>query len=640
MPVFKPRTCTKSVALGQNACHQHALAPPVFKTLALSLVRALSSRTNRTSAYTLAMRTPSDGSRWSSFQTAKSAFSAAVTTRVASFAVVAAERANGSMALVRNLAPEITVRGCVQSMKGSLSTVAEIVGNAVVCALTTCVANYIWSLGNFFSGKAAEHQSRVAFLAAALGTSHLISGAMTVFAQAHVLCSFHFVARTTQSPSISFCVRTLLRASWIAFTVTELLMVASVYVASLGPPGLRAYKVEFYLACFTGHALTTVVATNTRHIIRTQTVQGQQAAQRRRERQAAAALPGPASSVDNAPNNSSTIRTLSVSKRIATFVWHATAQAVQFSKTYVHLYQGELPVIISGLYVHLTIRLGIPTDAMGLVVFAIASLVLKVVAQEAAKVMLTKKKVGDIRTMCVAIGLPPILIDTQIRIVLQYAQNTTVAVTGILGLGIVEIGMRVAKLLWLKSQIRRHRRRAQIPRNSVVPADGVIGSDPLIKDSGSASKLHLPASSTPAITDSDTWERRLWQLHTAELYTDMSAEYMAISCSTCFLYFFGSHPKYMLERTLSSLASGTGASTPSSSSSSIPSGWSAHVSSSMALQLVVEVIVDLCSCVVEISAGTDFAQLRQYRYFVVSFLANLAVANLQIAGVMYHLRED
>lgn len=241
------------------------------------------------------------------------------------------------------------------------------------------------------------------------------------------------------------------------------------------------------------------------------------------------------------------------------------------------------------------------------------------------------KHVTDIRTMCVAIGLPTVLTDTQIRIVLLFAKSTTVAVSGTIGLGLVEVFMRVAKVLWLRDHIHRHR--AQARANSVV-------SQPRSKEltKRRESKRRGTTTHAASVEDLAVWEHRVWAVHTAELYTDMSAKYMAIGCSTCILYYFARHPKYMMGRTTAPppITSNSGLNGTRPPDSLAMGDWR-HVAASLGAQLAVEVFVDLLARLVETSTGTDFQQLCKYRLFVVSLLMNLVVANIQISDMMFIL---
>lgn len=509
-------------------------------------------------------------------------------------------------------------------LTSAVFTIGEILRNALAYTLVAWLANYVWSLGNFWSGTPVEKQSRVAFLAASLASSHSLSAMITTVVQALVLRSFQFENSPTHPPTLTFCVLRLVRESGGVFCVTVVLIATNVYLLSLAPVTLRAYRLEFYLACFTGHMFTTSIGISTRHIIKTQTVQNPGSTVQQRE-----------SKRSNARLSVTPLQQLQVvqvipvtSRRRSSVLWSAT-QLLRFGGIYLKSYRSDLSVIVAGLYVHVATHFGIPSDALGLFLFTAGSLCLKILAQESTKEMISRKNVSDIRTMCVAMGIPTVLIDTQIRIVLLFTKSTAVAVSGTIGLGLVEVFMRIAKVLWLRAHIQR-RRLAQANSVVTLTTSGDLITSPEFKRRKTTARA-LSAE------DFIAWERRLWAVHTAELYTDMSAEYMAIGCSTCILYFFAGHPKYMMGRTASPSTSIPGSSETQQPSSSTTMGNWNHVAASLGVQLAVEVLVDLLSCLVETSAGTDFQQLRKYRFFVVSVLVNLAVANIQISGLMFIL---
>lgn len=285
------------------------------------------------------------------------------------------------------------------------------------------------------------------------------------------------------------------------------------------------------------------------------------------------------------------------------------------------MYTVDMPLSVVGLYIHLALHFHILADSTGMLPFVLGSVMLKVASQEGAKMVLVKKNVSDIRAMCVAVGLLPIVLDTQIRIVLQYAQSASATAYGMLGLDAIEIAMRVVKLLRLKAEIRRH---ARTQLNSVAPQPG----------DGRSFQQQRPSPARDDIPSGTTWERRAWKMYTAELYTDMSAKYLAIGSSTCFLYFFGNQPKYILSHMLSAVASGNATSAAAEHANA--SDWD-QVLCSLGVQLAVEMVVDVLSAVVEITAGADFELLRPYRLSFVAFLAHAAVASIRIAGLLYIL---
>lgn len=501
--------------------------------------------------------------------------------------------------------------------KRAFSTIVEIVGNVVVCTLVAWFASYIWSLGCAFVGSSVKTQTRVSFLAGALATSHVISVVMAVITQTFVLCSVHAASGHAHPPSMMFYALRLAVESRTMVVVTLLLYVALPYALSLAPATVQACKLEFYITCLIGHFFNTTVGISTRRIIKENIARAQQAATSREQ---PCEPESPASALQLQRRSS---RARCARRPISSVVLARARWSIRYAKVYARMFTVDLSLITTGLYVHLAIHFRVLADSTGLFLFVVGSLALKILSQEGAKLVLLRKNVSDIRAMCVAVGLPPIIIDTQVRVVLQYAQSTTATAFGILGLGGIEIAMRVGKLLWLKAQIRR---RTKVHLTSVAPQPAGDDND---------RKLGQKRPTPVRVNMVTSWERRVWKMYTAELYTDMSAEYIAIGCSTCFLYFFGTHPKYMLSRTLSAVASDSTATDAAVDYASV-SDWHS-VLRSLGGQLAVEMLVDFLSAVVEINAGTDFEQLSAYRGFVLAFLAHAAIASTQISGIMYLL---
>lgn len=92
---------------------------------------------------------------------------------------------------------------------------------------------------------------------------------ITMIVQAFVLRSFQFKDSPMHTPTLAFCVLRLVRESGGVFCATLVLVIMNVYLLSLGPVALRAYRPEFYLTCLTGYMFTTSIRVSTRHIIKT-----------------------------------------------------------------------------------------------------------------------------------------------------------------------------------------------------------------------------------------------------------------------------------------------------------------------------------------------------------------------------------
>ncbi|GAB9471435.1 hypothetical protein Gpo141_00008646 [Globisporangium polare] len=140
--------------------------------------------------------------------------------------------------------------------------------------------------------------------------------------------------------------------------------------------------------------------------------------------------------------------------------------------------------------------------------------------QELAKWSALKTKARDIRVMCVAVGIPTVLIDTQTRLVVQRIRTAQGTNTGTLFMTLIEIMLRVSKLALVKWEVR-HRQNAQ--------------------EHASPSVTSVTAASREVTTDAANfarWECDLSKLYMAEVYADLAAEYIAIGCSMSILFFY------------------------------------------------------------------------------------------------------
>lgn len=113
-----------------------------------------------------------------------------------------------------------------------------------------------------------------------------------------------------------------------------------------------------------------------------------------------------------------------------------------------------LTVVFAAVYVHIASRYRFEKPTQ-LLAFTLESLVLKLVVQEVAKIGMLRRKIKDVRTMFFAVGLPTVLIDTQVRIALQRVQSTQLTLSGTFGMALLEIATRIAKMILLNVQMRR-----------------------------------------------------------------------------------------------------------------------------------------------------------------------------------------
>ncbi|KAF1326894.1 hypothetical protein FI667_g8124, partial [Globisporangium splendens] len=124
----------------------------------------------------------------------------------------------------------------------------------------------------------------------------------------------------------------------------------------------------------------------------------------------------------------------------------------------------------------------------------------------------------------------------------------------------------------------------------------------------------------PTVLIDTQWKRQMLALQIAESYASMSAEYIAIGCSTSISYFYWDHPKYE--------SSGRHNATPSPS-------FPGYQTPTFIIQIVVEICVDYVSCVLEIAQGLQFQEVRKYRRFLGLLFVSIATINVQICAMVY-----
>ncbi|KAG2963888.1 hypothetical protein PC120_g27464, partial [Phytophthora cactorum] len=153
---------------------------------------------------------------------------------------------------------------------------------------------------------------------------------------------------------------------------------------------------------------------------------------------------------------------------------------------------------------------------------------MKLAIQETAKHYILKKKIRGIRTMCLLVGLPTVLIDTQSRIVLLGTQTNSFLVVGTFAMAVAELSLRAGKAAYVARSIRRRATDLEEKLQEL-----------------SAQNEQSEGTSAPALKlEFDLWKRQIVSYHTAELTADMYAEYIAIGCSQSIIFWWSGHPFY------------------------------------------------------------------------------------------------
>ncbi|KAF1324041.1 hypothetical protein FI667_g10021, partial [Globisporangium splendens] len=320
-----------------------------------------------------------------------------------------------------------------------------------------------------------------------------------------------FLSCPDRPPTFLFCTKRLFNGTCYSYIISIVLLLVTTLIASKYLPyTVRAYRLGFYLSCFCSHVYMTNAISSMRRIIQQQTVDGHEQT--------------PSGSTAGQQNG-------------------IVAQFRHFWREFFQYGALAVMVVLAGVFVHV-ISLYQITTRIEMFGFTGGSIVFKLLVQEAIKVYVIKRDIKDIRTMCVAVGLPTVLIDMQLRIALQRAQVSGLALSGTILMALAEICMRASKAVRIKYEIRSKAKATLSPVASASRQYSVQGMLRFNKRSGRDSMpSQRRASSSLGFR---RWEENLLAFHTAEIYADMSAEYTTVGCSAVILFFYWDHPKYAL----------------------------------------------------------------------------------------------
>ncbi|OWZ10054.1 hypothetical protein PHMEG_00017154 [Phytophthora megakarya] len=431
------------------------------------------------------------------------------------------------------------------------------------------------------------------------------------FARLHPMISLRFISAPDYRPSLWFCFRKLIRRTFIyflaviAFTFGFSRLLAYLAIKS---PQIFAYKLECYSDNFALLAYFTGVAVTTKVIFYRETIQGRdRLVKREREKKPRAGPVEP------------TTETLA----------SAYSRGYRTPKLwceYVKNLPKGAPPIVATVFVHVLSRQKlIDQRSAVLYCFVVASVLCKLAIQEGAKHYILHKRVRSVRTMCVLVGVPTVLIDTQTRIILLGSNSTKTATVGTLGMALVEICLRVGKSMLVMWSIRRRKRKI----HSQVSVSSCSEKKDALEPQGrrrSISHMFSIIQLASIITrdDFELWRRQVQAFHTAELNADMYAEYIAIGCSASILFFYGDHPRYSLLRE-----------SDSAKSKADVAAWCTSQMYMLAFQVVVEVIVDYVSIVLEMKIGIEYDSIQRLGSFLAVLFMVAAVMNINISVGVY-----
>uniref|UniRef100_K3WFQ9 Uncharacterized protein n=1 Tax=Globisporangium ultimum (strain ATCC 200006 / CBS 805.95 / DAOM BR144) TaxID=431595 RepID=K3WFQ9_GLOUD len=462
-------------------------------------------------------------------------------------------------------------RFCLKVWVDALQTLSILLYNTSYCVAFTWFSNWVFSRGNILTRRSVAEQSNFEFFAGTFFLVHSTTYWIMLITQTQVLMPFQFLSHssTRSQPSFLFCLGRLLRHTLPIYLLSVVLFASMLYLLKHASAAVKELKPEFYICCLLVHVYVTGIIIAVRRIFQHETMEGQWRYP-----------PG---------NESSPTRSTSFWKSVAFF-----------GKAYVRDISKVILVCCAGLYIQLVSQSTV-TGTWSFIAYTIGSLLLKTIVKEIAKVGIVKLRVRDPRSIFVVFGLPTVLIDTQMRIMLQRTQHTNLTMLWTMGMACIEIATRATKMMSMKRSIQRRERATGAGEN---------------EQDRNAAQVY----SVRTANNFHQWKRQMLAFQIAESYANMSAEYIAIGCSTSILYFYWDHPKYKL--------SGRRDAAPSSP---LPG----YQMSTLVIQIVVEICVDYASCVLEIAQGLQFQEIRKYRRFLGLLFVSIATINVQICTTTY-----
>ncbi|GLE01410.1 hypothetical protein PINS_up010240 [Pythium insidiosum] len=474
----------------------------------------------------------------------------------------------------------------------AMSTVIVIVRNAVLAVLVAWATTYVSARGNVLSGRSVAQQSYNEFLFATFFWTQVFYCFTGTWMQAATLLRHRFQSRPNAYPTLVECFARVARRGLPYYMVVVGIWLSMARIFSTLKPStrVRRIKLEYYLHIVGSFVYTIGMGIIGRHIFKFETVEGHQRLQR-------------CVSSTNEIDHSETKKPSWIPSRV---VQHL----VLFGRFFYVRFPMILCVELTSVYTQVmsSRRLQVSLD---IYVVTFTCLAVKICVQELAKRAMLRK-VKHVRTMFLAVAMPTVLIDTQLRVVLQRLDSTQLTITGTALLAACEIVMRIAKTLLVR--VECHRLDTQWKRQcvSVAPTNGDVTHR---RSQGQVEAI----------------KAKLMAFHSAELFSDMLAEYIAMGCSTAALFFYWDHPKYHLGHVDHS--SGTNL------TSSPASSWTQHQSTLLIVQVIAEMVVDTASCAFELSLGVSFHEIRRHGTYLVLLSVVLAVINTFVTASIY-IRND
>ncbi|POM81206.1 Hypothetical protein PHPALM_860 [Phytophthora palmivora] len=465
--------------------------------------------------------------------------------------------------------------------------------------MVAAVMNITISIGNPFLGKLSRDQSRDELIVANSVWAAFAFCTVILVSFLPLMLSLRFLDAPNQAPTMWYCFKRLVRATFLYFAVAVVAVITFGYLVTYLvhlEPTIFKYKIDNYADNLSLLIYFAGIIREIKKIFYEETSQGRERLHMKRK-----------SSRKRSAVSSKVRTVIAPQPSAATLIQYHTPT---FWQSYIKQLPTSAPPIIATAFVHILSQQRIvERGSTAMTIFFIGGIALKLGIQELAKHYIVKKRVRSTRIMCVLVGVPTVLIDTQARVILIGSSNTQTAFLGVLGMALLEISFRVAKTKFVQWTI--YQREVMLTRENEVVQCTVSPTRP------SLSSTHL---------EFEMWRRQVQSFHTAELNADMYAEYIAIGCSASILFFFGNHPRYSMLR-------------QSYTTSAIVdlSAWRLNQMYMLGFQLGVEVAVDYISIVLEMASGLEFDHIQNLSSFLAVLFMVTAVMNITIsAGKVSH----
>ncbi|KAL3658447.1 hypothetical protein V7S43_016580 [Phytophthora oleae] len=366
--------------------------------------------------------------------------------------------------------------------------------NSLSCTAVAWLLVFCVSLGNVLSGQPPEQQTYLEFLAVKIVWFDAFYWSLVIATSVHKLMSEQFTTPGGQSKLSFVRIAAKLVTPLLPFVlgVTFLSLGGGAGIACL-PSSTRKFKADLYWTLVCCAFFVTAADVYTRHIFKTETVAGRERELKRLERQR--------------------------SRKERVSGHRKTPTRAQ----YLHVYCQSLPFCVFSLlaaaYAHVVSSISMKTQ-WNLTAFAVASVALKLLFQEAMKGYLSRQRqIPANRSIAILVAVPTILVDTQLRTVLLCQDSLSSTLVSSILLAVVEIVLRMVKTLQVMHKVRRIESQGNSPpeiRSQIQHS--------IVKPSSHSSASRSRSSPMDRVVR----VRKLLALHAAEVYSDMNAEYIAM----------------------------------------------------------------------------------------------------------------